>query len=1151
MSTAQSSFIGGMKKDFSPLISSNDTLTDALNATIITFNGNEYMLQQDIGNGRIETAYLPKGYVPVGIAEHGGIIYVASYNPLTQRSQIGSFPSPERNISSNENGGTTVPLDIDDMSSKDGEWITMVQATNSKLFTMNDIIRPGDSYYIASNIDGNTSINMDENHEQIDSLASNNSTTNGYVRLSLGVQTKDGEISPVRNSQDELPANDWLKNWVSSDDPSALPDASEYDVYNSRIGGTLCVTAELPCIDGISATVGTSIEESDGSSTYSLTVTVIPQYSDLWDINYLKGVRVQVEPLGDAGKHIKSSDNFYKFQGSETEYSFSSTPAESKYSTIDITKNNFGDEDTISTTPFLNLNLDYAGDTDNISGIVNVTVTPVMAAGLVNYLSQTISVDLSQVGSGNININKWQFMTDVDKGITNIKLGIESYPKPNQIITNIILEFYSYTDSNQTTLEPMYTYYLDKTNSYNGTFLINLQNYYIPSREMYYVVFYYTASENTLNGEVNTIFDSNERQYIGYKGLLTTEAYNEYYVSGGTPGTSGAQAEDFSTFEYPTIDADLIVADVDNPSNVSVSRSGFNSAELKPSVPSYTIYTNNNCVTTTTFSIINRADFNKNYHVFDTIDLSNITYRANNSNLYNYDIDTLYTNIIREPASKTLNSVAINQRQNIIIASNIIERFTVSYNSSNTVPAGNIKQFKKLSNIVNYDKALFVTTGVWYSGGGSQTKARIALTTRVNPTEITDGAVIGYELTDSQNDCTFYCIDATLWTEYVKTTDFAFSPDNGWAGIGWSPNPRYLDLNGNIPAGEGIDRSSFGSSSGTSFLKYLSDALDTFCFVPVKFSDSVSSSGSNRVSGGLQWGWKTTNEHGDNGVTLAYKQGSQIKFMDYALDTNNIANEYANDCLYSIEYASSSMYYPTVTPSPYNYTQTISLYKVGDIGVTHNYLKGSTTYNNELIENWTTKLGTKLDRTITTPTVFTDLQELYPFGDKTTVTIEYVISSDNFSSLTEVYNRLQNSTYIGKGDSGVTDAMLTYVDVYDSEVDENTLYIKIYDNRGANPKLIKKGSSNFSRVMSSNITELTQLLDLISVNGDTISIADVGVTPKLPAQVTNSDYMCGVSLNGNSVNIEVKERVVFCPAVATGVLPGTETFMKILMRGRN
>ena len=42
-------------------------------------------------NGRVETAYLPSGYVPVGIKEYGGIIYVASYNPLTNKGQIGSF----------------------------------------------------------------------------------------------------------------------------------------------------------------------------------------------------------------------------------------------------------------------------------------------------------------------------------------------------------------------------------------------------------------------------------------------------------------------------------------------------------------------------------------------------------------------------------------------------------------------------------------------------------------------------------------------------------------------------------------------------------------------------------------------------------------------------------------------------------------------------------------------------------------------------------------------------------------------------------------------------------------------------------------------------------------------------------------------------
>jgi len=49
-----------------------------------------------MGNRRVDHAFLPAGYEPVGIKEYGGVIYVASYNPITNRSQIGSFPSPER-----------------------------------------------------------------------------------------------------------------------------------------------------------------------------------------------------------------------------------------------------------------------------------------------------------------------------------------------------------------------------------------------------------------------------------------------------------------------------------------------------------------------------------------------------------------------------------------------------------------------------------------------------------------------------------------------------------------------------------------------------------------------------------------------------------------------------------------------------------------------------------------------------------------------------------------------------------------------------------------------------------------------------------------------------------------------------------------------
>lgn len=100
---ATNTFGKGMMLDLHPLTVPSDVLTDALNATTITMNGNEGILQNDMGNGRVESAFLPPGYVPVGIKEYEGIIYVASYNPITNKSQIGSFPSPERNIDQTEN----------------------------------------------------------------------------------------------------------------------------------------------------------------------------------------------------------------------------------------------------------------------------------------------------------------------------------------------------------------------------------------------------------------------------------------------------------------------------------------------------------------------------------------------------------------------------------------------------------------------------------------------------------------------------------------------------------------------------------------------------------------------------------------------------------------------------------------------------------------------------------------------------------------------------------------------------------------------------------------------------------------------------------------------------------------------------------------
>ena len=112
MEQTVNTFSKGLQCDSHPISQGNDSLSDALNATYITMNGNEVILQNDMGNRRVEDAFLPPGYEPVGIKEYGGIIYIAAYNPITNRSQIGSFPSPGRKIT-NADGGLVLNINFD------------------------------------------------------------------------------------------------------------------------------------------------------------------------------------------------------------------------------------------------------------------------------------------------------------------------------------------------------------------------------------------------------------------------------------------------------------------------------------------------------------------------------------------------------------------------------------------------------------------------------------------------------------------------------------------------------------------------------------------------------------------------------------------------------------------------------------------------------------------------------------------------------------------------------------------------------------------------------------------------------------------------------------------------------------------------------
>lgn len=151
---ATNRFTKGLVMDFSPENTKNEVLTHALNATLLTFNGNEMSLQNDMGNARVETAYLPEGYMPVGTCEYGGIIYIVSYNPLEDKSQVGCFPSPERNISSDEIGRPNVHISKEDFQEIDKETkqLTGVLKHNTQYVLLkNDNLNPGDKFLICSN----------------------------------------------------------------------------------------------------------------------------------------------------------------------------------------------------------------------------------------------------------------------------------------------------------------------------------------------------------------------------------------------------------------------------------------------------------------------------------------------------------------------------------------------------------------------------------------------------------------------------------------------------------------------------------------------------------------------------------------------------------------------------------------------------------------------------------------------------------------------------------------------------------------------------------------------------------------------------------------------------------------------------------------
>lgn len=365
---ATNKFTKGLVMDFSPENTKNEVLTHALNATLLTFNGNELSLQNDMGNGRVETAFLPEGYIPVGVCEYGGIIYIVSYNPLEDKSQIGCFPSPERNISQDELGVTfDTSFSWEDFQEykyiesdtgqyvKDGQNYEIPKAytdgvkryervpngdltqVSQKVLLRNNNLNPGDKFIVYANPQL-----LDEKLQDL--KVNNNPLQHPIIALNVVSIEDSGKIVYLNNDVRKYNVGTTEYHILGKNNKDASGKnididsyrnvlSSGYSVFKEKTSGKLAILAELVMIDSYSVThkidpitdqYGNGI---DGRFKVMISTDVSPY---LTSANYYTAPKLRYyylkESQGKITGNLSETDEVEMFYNGEFNSSFSNLP---------------------------------------------------------------------------------------------------------------------------------------------------------------------------------------------------------------------------------------------------------------------------------------------------------------------------------------------------------------------------------------------------------------------------------------------------------------------------------------------------------------------------------------------------------------------------------------------------------------------------------------------------------------------------------------------------------------------------------------------------------------------------------------------------------------------------------------------------------
>lgn len=173
-------------------------MTSALNATLVTGNGNEMILQNDMGNTLIEDSItghvmgLNDGFIPVGMKEYGGILYIASYNPQTGDGELGTIPSPNIKYSELITDPSIGEIPLADLTRKQ---IGDIRLNTALIRISEEPLRPGDKYLIVldlENIDKKV-IRDGKEYPLFTKINSDGTLNIGYYRLELWARLASGK----------------------------------------------------------------------------------------------------------------------------------------------------------------------------------------------------------------------------------------------------------------------------------------------------------------------------------------------------------------------------------------------------------------------------------------------------------------------------------------------------------------------------------------------------------------------------------------------------------------------------------------------------------------------------------------------------------------------------------------------------------------------------------------------------------------------------------------------------------------------------------------------------------------------------------------------------------------------------------------------